>query len=125
MIGVVYLGNNPQTEERLRYLPGRQVKITNSYKEAAVACEPKVKNEHFIVFYEKNVQAEDLTAITYLRKNCKNIYLILLTEHLPQEERNIYQHCGINDTLDVNVSVTELNKKLQFISDRATESKEA
>ena len=118
MIGVVYLGNNPQTEERLRYLPGRQVKITNSYKEAAAACEPKVKNEHFIVFYEKNVQAEDLTAITYLRKNCKNIYLILLTEHLPQEERNIYQHCGINDTLDVNVSVTELNKKLQFISDR-------
>ncbi|MBR4898154.1 MAG: sugar transferase [Prevotella sp.] len=118
MIGVVYLGNNPQTEERLKYLPGRQVTITNSYKDAAAACEPKVKNEHFIVFYEKNVQAEDLTAITYLRKNCKNIYLILLTDHLPQEERNIYQHCGINDTLDLNVSVTELNKKLQFISDR-------
>lgn len=118
MIGIVYLGNNPQTEERLKYLPGRQVKTTSSYMEAAAACSSRVKNEHFIVFYEKNVQAEDVTAITYLHKKCKNIYIILLTDHLPPEERVIYQNCGINDTVDTNVSVTELNKKLQFISER-------
>lgn len=118
MIGIVYLGSNPNTEERLRYLPGRQVRTTSSYMEAAAACEPRVKNEHFIVFYEKNVQAEDITAITFLRQNCKNIYIILLTDHLSREERAIYQRCGINDTLRTDVSVTELNKKLQFISDR-------
>ncbi|MBR1484613.1 MAG: sugar transferase [Prevotella sp.] len=118
MIGIVYLGNNPQTEERLKYLPGRQVKTTNSYMEAAAACNSRVRNEHFIVFYEKSVQAEDVTAITYLHKKCRNIYIILLTDHLPPEERAIYQNCGINDTVDTNVSVAELNKKLQFISDR-------
>ena len=118
MIGVVYLGNNTQTEERLKYIPGRLIKLTKNYKEAANACAPHVRNEHFIVFFEKNVRNEDITAITYLRKNCKNIYIILLTDQMSQEERQIYQKCGINDTLDISASVTELNKKIQFISDR-------
>lgn len=118
MIGVVYLGNNPQTEERLKYLPGRQVKFTKNYMEAADACKSHTRNEHFIVFYERNVRTEDVTAITYLRKHCEGVYLILLTSMLTGEEREIYQKCGINDTLDPRASVTELNKKLQFISDR-------
>jgi len=118
MIGIVYLGNNPQTEERLKYIPGRLVQLTKTYKDAASACAPHVRNEHFIVFYEKNVRTEDITAITYLRKKCPSVYIILLTEPLLGEERDIYQRCGINDTLNISASVTELNKKIQFISDR-------
>ena len=118
MIGIVYLGSNPQTEERLKYIPGRLVQLTSNYKDAAIACSPQVRNEHFIVFVEKNVRTEDITAITYLRKKCKNIYIILLTDKLNQDERQLYQKCGINDTLNINASVTELNKKIQFISDR-------
>ena len=118
MIGIVYLGNNPQTEERLKYIPGRLVQLTKTYKEAASACSPHVRNEHFILFFEKNVRAEDVTAITYLRKKCPNIYIILLTDQLSDEERDVYQKCGINDTLRLSASVTELNRKIQFISDR-------
>ncbi|MCR4958096.1 MAG: sugar transferase [Prevotella sp.] len=118
MIGVVYLGNNPQTEERLKYLPGRQVTFAKNYMEAADACKSHIRGEHFIVFYEKNVRTEDVTAITYLHKNCEGIYIILLTNHLTSEERQIYQQCGINDTLDPKATVTELNKKIQFISSR-------
>ena len=118
MIGIVYLGNNPQTEERLKYIPGRLVQLTKNYKDAAAACAPHVRNEHFIVFFEKNVRTEDITAITYLRKKCPNTYIILLTDQLSNEERQIYQRCGINDTLSMSASVTELNKKIQFISDR-------
>ena len=118
MIGIVYLGNNPQTEERLKYIPGRLVQLTKNYKDAAAACAPHVRNEHFIVFFEKNVRTEDITAITYLRKKCSNTYIILLTDQLTNEERQIYQRCGINDTLSMSASVTELNKKIQFISDR-------
>jgi len=118
MIGIVYLGKNPQTEERLKYIPGRLVQLTKNYKEAATACAPHVRNEHFIVFFEKNVRNEDITAITYLRKKCTNIYIILLTDQLSDEERSLYQKCGINDTLRLSATVTELNKKIQFISDR-------
>ncbi|MCR4602501.1 MAG: sugar transferase [Prevotella sp.] len=118
MIGVVYLGNNPQTEECLKYLPGRQVKVVRNYMEAAEVCKPHSQKEHFILFYEKNVRNEDITAITYLHKNCEGIYIILLTDNLTEEERKEYQRCGINDTLSPKASVSELNKKLMFISDR-------
>jgi len=118
MIGVVYLGNSPKTQERLKYIPGQLVRVTNAYKDAAQICTPHVANEHFIVFFERNVRNEDITAITYLRKKCHNVYIILITDKMSDEERDIYMKCGINDTIINTASVTELNKKIQFISDR-------
>ena len=118
MIGVVYLGNNEKTQERLKYIPGQSVKMTTAYKDAASACTPRIPNEHFIVFFEKNIRNEDITAITYLRKNCPEVYIILLTDKLSDEERKVYQKSGINDTINKEASITELNKKVQFISAR-------
>ena len=118
MVGVVYLGNNPKTQERLKYIPGQLVRVTNAYKDAAQICTPHVANEHFIVFFERNVRNEDITAITYLRKKCHSVYIILITDTMSDEERDIYMKCGINDTIVNAASVTELNKKIQFISDR-------
>ena len=118
MIGVVYLGNNPKTQERLKYIPGQLVRMTNTYKDAAQICTPHVSNEHFLVFYERTVRNEDITAITYLRKKSRNVYIVLVTDTMTDEERNTYIKCGINDTIHREASVTELNKKIQFISDR-------
>ena len=118
MIGVVYLGSNPKTQERLKYIPGQLVRMTNAYRDAAQICTPHVSNEHFLVFFERNVRSEDITAITYLRKKCRNVYIVLMTATMTHEERDIYMECGINDTIQQEASVTELNKKIQFISDR-------
>ena len=118
MIGVVYLGNNLKTQERLKYIPGQLVRMAENYKNAAQICTPHVSNEHFLVFYERNVLNEDITAITYLRKKCPNVYIILMTDTMTEEERNTYLKCGINDTIHFEASVTDLNKKIQFISDR-------
>ena len=118
MIGVVYLGNNPKTQERLKYIPGQLVRMTSLYKDAAQICTPHVANEHFIVFYERNVRSEDITAITYLRKKSHGVYIILITDPMGDDERDIYMKCGINDTISREATVTELNKKIQFISDR-------
>ena len=118
MIGVVYLGDNPKTQERLKYIPGQSVRMTSAYKDTAQLCTPRLHNEHFIVFFERSVRNEDITAITYLRRKCPNIYIILLTDLLSPEDRQIYQKCGINDTIDKNASVTDLNKKIRFISER-------
>ena len=86
MIGVLYLGKNSETIERLKYIPGRLVQCADNYKDAANICAPHVRNEHFIVFYEQGVQTEDVTAITYLHKKCKNLYIILLTHQLTQDD---------------------------------------
>ena len=118
MIGVVYLGNNLKTQERLKYIPGQLVRMATNYKNAAQICTPHVSNEHFLVFYERNVLNDDITAITYLRKKCPNVYIILMTDTMTEEERKTYLKCGINDTIHFEASVTDLNKKIQFISDR-------
>lgn len=118
MIGVIYLGDNQNSRERLKYVPGQMVRMTTIYKDAAKLSVPKVRNEHFILFFERNDPNTDVTAITYLKKKCPNIYIILLTDKLSDEDRMTYQKCGINDTLDKNASITEINRKIQFISDR-------
>ena len=120
MIGVVYLGNNPHTIERLTYLPGRQVKFTKSHFEAAEECKSRNNSDHFVLFLEKGTESDDITAITYLKKVCSSIYIILLTDQLSPEERTAYQQSGINDTLNITSPVTVINKKLQFIEDRET-----
>ena len=118
MIGVVYLGDNQSTRERLKYIPGQLVRMTTAYRDAAKLCVPKVRNEHFILFFERADQNRDVTAITYLKKKCPNLYIILLTDEMSQEDRKVYQQCGINDTIKKTSTVTELNKKIQFITDR-------
>ena len=115
MIGVVYLGNNTKTQERLKYIPGRLVKMTTNYKDAAIECNSHTMGENVIVFYERGVRNEDITAITYIRKKCKNVYIVLLTGPLTEEDRKAYNECGINDTLEKEASVTELNKKILLI----------
>jgi lipopolysaccharide/colanic/teichoic acid biosynthesis glycosyltransferase len=118
MIGVIYIGNNPQSEERLRYLPGKQTVFKQNYVEAAEECNRHKINDHYIIFLEKANQTEDVKAINYLKQNCQGIYIILLTPHLSTEERQVYQQAGINDTLDTVAPVTLINKKIQFICDR-------
>ena len=120
MIGVVYLGCNPKTQERLKYIPGQLVRLTSTYKDAERACTPRknMGDERFIVFVEQHILNEDITAITYLHQNCKNTYIILLTGELSDSDRKKYQKCGVSDTIPKDASVTEINKKILFISDR-------
>lgn len=118
MIGVIYLGSNPKTQERLKSIPGQLVRMTGNYKDAASFCTNRTGQEHYIMFVEKGSQNETATALTYLKKKCQNIYVILLTGSLSDRDRKYFQKCGINDTLGDNASVAELNKKAQFISER-------
>ena len=118
MIGVVYLGDNQKTQERLKYIPGQLVRMAKTYNEAAQICAQHVANEHYLVFFERSVREEDITAITYLRKKCHNVYIVLITAPLQPEDRDEYIKCGINDTIKQGATVTEFNKKIQFISER-------
>lgn len=118
MIGVIYLGNNPKSEERLSYLPGKQVVLKKNFIEAADECNKHKINDHYIIFIEKTEQAEDIKAISFLKHNCQGTYIILITSNLSLEERQLYQQAGINDTLDTSASATVINKKLQFICEK-------
>jgi lipopolysaccharide/colanic/teichoic acid biosynthesis glycosyltransferase len=118
MIGVIYLGTDEKMLLRMKYVPGQMVRNAKNYMEVAQLSAPKVRGEHFIVFIQNTQSSADATAIRYLHTKCKNVYLVLLTKEMNDEQRRLYQQAGVNDTLSTEVSVTELTKKIQFISDR-------
>lgn len=118
MIGIIYLGNNPLTQERLKHLPDQFVRMVSKYKDAASLCASRRRKEHFILLFERGMHSEDITALTYLRKKCPHLYIIMLTNKLTIEEIKQYNQCGINDTMDINASITAINKKIQFITNR-------
>jgi lipopolysaccharide/colanic/teichoic acid biosynthesis glycosyltransferase len=118
MLGIVYLGTSERTESLLKYIPGRMVKFTTTYKDAASICTTSIQDEHFILFYERSLRNEDITAITYLRRKCPNTYIILLTGPMKREDRIMYQKCGIDDTLTNVTSIADINNKISFINDR-------
>lgn len=121
MIGVIYLGGDAKTQERLRYLPGQTVLTAATYKEAAKLCSQRIAGSaHYVVLCQQTMPGEDITAIKYIRKKCgSSAYIVLLTDsNLSHEGRQQYLNCGINDTLTADASVTDIAKKITFIADR-------
>jgi lipopolysaccharide/colanic/teichoic acid biosynthesis glycosyltransferase len=117
MIGIVYLGNNEHNISLLKYMPGRMVSFASNYKETASICTSKSKDEHYILFFERGVRTEDITAITYIRQKCPHLYIILLTGPMKREDRTMYHRCGVDDTLTNVTSIYDLNNKVNFISE--------
>lgn len=118
MVGIIYIGSNKETEGRLKYIPGHLVRMVNNDKDAAKVCSAAAKNEHFLIFYEQKTIDEDANALTNIKK-CASPYIILLTSGpLSDSDRKEYLICGINDTIDIGASVTDFNRKIQFITER-------
>lgn len=118
MIGIIYIGSNQQTEERLKYIPGHLVRKVNNDKDAIKVCNAGVKNEHFLIFYEQTNIGDDAKALKNIKKSCSPYIILLTSAALTDSDRKEYLACGINDTLSLSASVTEFNKKITFITER-------
>jgi len=118
MIGIIYIGSNKQTEERLKYIPGHLVRKVNNDKDAIKVCNAGVKNEHFLIFYEQTNIGDDAKALKNIKKNCSPYIILLTSSTLTDSDRKEYLGCGINDTLSISASVTDFNKKISFITGR-------
>lgn len=118
MIGIIYIGTNKQSEERLKYVPGHLVRMVGNDAEALRVCAAGSKNENFVIFYEQKSIDEDGQALKNIKKNTSPYIILLTTDALTDEERKAYLAYGINDTLLSTASVTDFNKKISFIAKR-------
>lgn len=116
---IIYLGNSPATTARLKHLPGREVRCTANYREAAEQCAQIPSDEHVVLLLEKSNLNENIIAVKYIHNVKKDVYVILLTQQLSDKERTQYVHYGIQDTLNDSASIADINNKLQFISEWA------
>lgn len=118
MINVVFLGTNLALKERLSLLPGTQILFAVNYKDVIRVCKQATSttgSDCCVILYEKRSLNEDVTAIAYLRKKRPNGYLILMAESIDDNERAYYLSSGINDTLSINASISDIAQKLEFI----------
>ncbi len=118
MINVVFLGTNLALKERLSLLSGTQILFAVNYKDVIRVCKQATSttgSDCCVILYEKRNLNEDVTAITYLRKKRPNCYLILMADTIDDSERSYYLSSGINDTLTINATISEITQKLDFI----------
>lgn len=118
MIGIFYIGNNKQTEERLKYIPGHLVRMMHDGNDALKVLGSGARNEHVLIFYEQKSISEDSKVLKTINKSISPYIILLTSASLSDTERKEYLKCGINDALDSNASVTEFNKKISFIAER-------
>ena len=118
MINVVFLGTNLALKERLSLLSGTQILFAVNYKDVIRVCKQATSttgSDCCVILYEKRNLNEDVTAITYLRKKRPNCYLILMADTIDDSERSYYLSSGINDTLTINATISDITQKLDFI----------
>lgn len=119
MINVVFLGTSLTLKDRLSLLPGTTVHFAVNYKDVVRVCKQAVSasgSNCCVILYEKHSLNEDITSITYLRKKIPNGYLILMADTIDDGERSSYLSSGINDTLMINASISDIAQKLEFIT---------
>ena len=117
MINIIYLGNDGRLKAAIGFLPNYEVRTATNYKQAEAICNNYPEGSHTILFVERHSKQEDITAISYLKKNVKGLYIILVSERLSREERNIYLQCGANDTISDAASVSDIHQKVSFVDE--------
>lgn len=118
MIGIIYIGSNKQSEERLKYVPGHLVRMVGNDADALRVCASGSRNENFVIFYEQKSVDEDAQALKSIKQKTSAYIILLTSAPLTDEERKAYLKYGINDTLISTASVTDFNKKISFIAQR-------
>ncbi len=119
MVNIVYLGNDGRMKSALGFLPGYAVRMARNYKEVEASCQSFTGQSHNLVFLERHSKQEDLTAISYIKKNVPGTYIILISPALDINERAVYLSAGVNDTINDSASISDIHEKVTFVDEHA------
>ncbi|MBQ4520560.1 MAG: sugar transferase [Bacteroidaceae bacterium] len=99
-----------------------RVKMAESHKDVVRIVHRLTNNRisknrgYSVVLYEAGISLnEDLTALSYIRTQLPEAYLILLADSISPEERKVFLKVGINDTLPKGASPLEIISKMEFV----------
>ena len=117
MVNIIYLGNEGRMKSALGFLPGYTVKMISNYIEVESCMNSFPPGCHTIIFVERHSKQEDITVLSYLRKQLSGIYIILISSPLRSAERESYLRCGVNDTINDSASIADIHDKVTFVDD--------
>jgi lipopolysaccharide/colanic/teichoic acid biosynthesis glycosyltransferase len=115
---LLYIGGNEDFFDRLKQLPNLTVLHGKTTKEAIDICVKLRAREQVIICYERTKVNEDIVNISLIRKKFYQLYIMLVTHSLSQEESMQYLKCGINDTLSPDTDAEKLGAKIEWVIKR-------
>lgn len=120
MITLLYIGYNKEYLSKFSQIEEVRLIQAMDYQEAITiySSEAKANNSCNIVIYEQGNLNEDITKITKFRKKFYQVYFVLITHGLTKEESATYLQCGINDTINPDITANELQEKIELIKKR-------
>ena len=119
---VVFLGTTSVVKERWIIAMADKVKMAENHKDVVRIAHRLTNNRicksggYLVVLYEAGMSLhEDLAALSYIRKQLPEAYLILIADSINPKERKAFLEAGINDTLPKGASPLEIISKMEFV----------
>jgi lipopolysaccharide/colanic/teichoic acid biosynthesis glycosyltransferase len=104
----VYLGTEMVTlshfkEQLLDVFASPLIPVFNYKIAEQKIIEQRDEKKMIVLFYEKKENAgTDIDILSYLKKISAKLYIVLVTEQLPEDEKKFYLAVGVNDTISPN-----------------------
>lgn len=119
MTNILYIGKNQEYLSRFGQIEGINMIYAKNYQKAIDICSAETKTSKYnLVLYEQGSINEDITNITKFRKKFYQGYVVLVTNGLSKEESMSYLKCGINDTIQPDITTEDLINKIALIKKR-------
>ena len=119
MTNILYIGKNQEYLSRFGQIEGINMIYAKNYQEAIDICSAETKTSKYnLVLYEQGSINEDITNITKFRKKFYQGYVVLVTNGLSKEESMSYLKCGLNDTIQPDITTEDLINKIALIKKR-------
>lgn len=116
---ILYIGQDEQLAHHLTGILLNKLSespyIFKNHTEAAnwLVSHPDVKDP--ILLYERQSLQSDIRSIKFLRSMQTQVYILLVTDDLPDSDRMHYIQAGVNDTVSPSAGLEDFSVLFQFI----------
>lgn len=115
MLYYIYIGNNRTIIDHLSKVTGGMFMAVSSCNKAAKVIDSIRERYNTSILYERNDAEKDCEDIAFLHKRFPRVYIILVTEELPNAEVRLYLQSGVNNTLPPQANDESMAEMTRFL----------
>lgn len=115
MLYYIYIGNDRTIIDHLSKVTGGMFMAVSSCNKAAKVIDSIRERYNTSILYERSDAEKDCLDINFLHKRFPRVYIILVTEELPNAEVRLYLQSGVNNTLPPQANEESLKEMTRFL----------
>ncbi len=115
MLYYIYIGDNRNAIDHLSKMTEGMFMAVSSCNKAAKVIDDIRERYNTSILYEQGEPEKDCQNISFLHKRFPRVYIMLVTENLPNEHRKLYLQAGVNNTLSPLVNEDNIRQITKFL----------